>query len=357
MKRISILAAALLGAALFFGCSNGSDAPIYTGPVLPANVGTNEFAGKTLTVNGKLLSYSYVAKMTFTALNTLSTTQTVTYPETAKASAYNHITEGQYTYSCDSKTKSLYTKQSAAAVSYIERNGNKTVYPDLGPFTTDAQYIEAYKTRARFIYDKVTDEELEKMAKATRMTEFYKYGYADPTNAAAVTDEMIAKYNKIKAADTTNYLISIQAYQINDSTAKLLSDERIPASVVSLDGIYGVYEIVGTLKSGTTRTYSLSYSSNFYKTPSIIKYDGTEGYKIASVTPVSIIVSEKATKETAPSPFYTYTAETNVISYKTAKNDNDITFDFGALGQATLKYARETNIPSMSSAITYTVSN
>lgn len=355
MKRISILAAALIGAALFFGCSNDSDSPVIpTGPALPASVGTNPFAGKTLTRSYTVMGTTYETKSVFTA-NTVTSTQTTTYADSTSASAYKKIKVTQHGYSYNNTTKSLYTNYIAAPVTYIERGSSKTVYADQGAFTTDAQYLESYKTYQKQIYDKLSDEQLTAQAKASRYWKFMAYGYTDQTGDTAVSNEIIAKYNKVQAATIRWNGINIQAYEISGTTAKLRSDSRFPAGL-GLEGIYGTYVFSGSLYNGATPTYSLRYSTNVYSEPALVKADGTEAYKVAAVTANALVISEKSARESATVPLYmSYVAAPETCTYTTSKTDTTATFDFGSLGKATITYATSTNVPSMATADTYTL--
>ena len=360
MKRISILAAALLGAVLFFGCSSDSDSPaVPTGPALPAGVGTNEFAGKTLTLSNTYLGTTRERKNVFTA-NTITTIQTNTYADSSDASAYKKITETQSVYSYNSTTKSLYTRQLAPSVSYIERGGVKKLYKERESyyFTTDAEYLAAYIDCNEQIYDNLTKEQLEAEAKASRYWTFMSYGYTDSTGEDVVSNEIIAKFNKVRAANITYYLVHINAYEISGSTVKIINDSRFPAGL-GLNEIYGVYNFTGTLMDGSTPTYTLTYSTNVYSDPALVKADGTEGYKVAAVTANALVISEKSSRESATIPYYmSYVAAPETISYTTTKNDdNTVTFDFGAAGKATATYATSTNVPDMTLADTWTISN
>ena len=135
MKKLSIVAASVLAAALFFGCSNSSDSPLLpssggsdsssSSPSLPKSVGENPFVGKTFeketftSLTKKFDASTYVKRV----MRSIS-------DESDWCDAYEEVTETVYDYSYNADTKRLYSLLRSDRT-YVIRNGKTENVPNV----------------------------------------------------------------------------------------------------------------------------------------------------------------------------------------------------------------------------------
>lgn len=332
------------------GNGGGNNGRVLDRTGLPANVGSNVFVGKTFSHTD---DSGVTAKYAFGS-DTVTITSTFSSAETATV----------YPYSYDATTKQLFLKKVSSS-SYLEMDS----------FTSDAEFIAAYKKYMKQLGSTSTDEQLTNSAKGMRFTIFAPYGYTDSTNATEVSNEIIAKYNAAQAeSKTRNTLVDIYAYDLTGSTLKLLSDSRIPAGK-GLNEIYGVYNTryyvspryvdILVIKDGSDNiVYNLNYSSTPSITPDITEVPditninindlSMSGYRVSSISESAINTSATAT---GTGLVWTFTPATGSFSYTTNKTATSGVFDITGLGKITVTYATADNIPDMTSAATYTVDN
>ncbi|MCR5047324.1 MAG: hypothetical protein K6A42_12190 [Treponema sp.] len=336
---------------------------------LPANVGSNDFVGKTFSItdgNGATAKYAFGSD-TVTFTSTFSSAETVTVSS----------------YSFNATTKQLFLKKVSSS-SYFINDGTRTAMPEMDSFTSDAEFIAAYKKSLKQLYPSYTDEQLTNTAKGTRFPTFAPYGYTDSTNATEVSNEIIAKYNAAQAeSKTRNTLVDIYAYDLTGSTLKLLSDSRIPAGK-GLNEIYGVYSTqymitspslqlanILAIKDGSDNiVYNLNYSSKPAETPDITNAASNAGYRVSSISESAINTSATATATATATGTviatatgggflaWTFTPATGSFSYTTNKTATSGVFDITGLGKITVTYATAGNIPTdWTAAATYIVDN
>lgn len=321
---------------------------------LPANVGSNDFAGKTFsyTADGATAKYAFGSD-TVTFTSTLPSMDTATV-ETVTVSSY----------SFNATTKQLFLKK-VSSNSYLINDGTRTAMPEPDSITSDAEFIAAYKKSMKQLYPSYTDEQLTNSAKGVRFTTFAPYGYTDSTNATEVSNEIIAKYNAAQAeSKTRNTLVDIYAYDLSGSTLKRLSDSRIPAGK-GLNEIYGVYSTqymitspsiqlanILAIKDGSDNiVYNLNYSSTPSITPDITNAASNVGYRVSSISESAINTSATAT---GTGLVWTFTSATGSFSYTTNKTATSGVFDITDLGKITVTYATAGNIPAdWTAAATY----
>ena len=345
-KTLSMVFAAALAAAIFFGCSNSSSdnsalllamassgsAPDRTG--LPANVGNNDFAGKTF----KRTSSETTEKYAFG-------TDTVTWSFSNPSYGNTNIV---YAYTYNATTKQLFLKVAST-------NVRQDISTMIGHFTTDAGFINAIKNFFKQRGSSDTDEQLENTAKGMRYGTFSTYGYQDSTNATEVPDRIIAKYNAGQAeTKTRNKLVEIKAFDLSGSTLKLSSDPRIPAGK-GLNEIYGVYGVTLSITDDNSiPVYNLSYSSMPSVTPDIVKLSEKKGFRVSSITADKINTSATAEATGSVNLDWTFTPAAGSINYNTNKTTTSGVFTIPGLGKATVTYATADNVPSMTSADPWT---
>ena len=346
MKKTSLFAAALLAAALFVGCSDGSDSAVgYYSAALPASVGTNDFAGKTFV---QTIQNFGTYKYKFDATSITYEGETIN-TETTLSSAYTKKEVRTYSYSYNSTTRALYMLSSGISTNYLVRGGVTTILPKIGYFATDAQFIAAWKICNKPIYDKASDEQLTEQAKKARVSYFNAYGYTVMTGASEVSNEIIAKYNADQAVLKKN-LVDIYDYQMTNTGAKWLLGSRVPAGI-GLNDIYGTYNLPLQIKNGDTISYYLSYSNS---SPAIqAAPNKMSGFKVSAITPTAVLITDSATKNSTTYE-WSYTSSPVTRNYTTSKTDTTGTFVIDNLGTITVTYATANNIPDISYAPEYT---
>lgn len=353
MKKISALVAILMGIALIVGCSNDSDGgSAVFGPVLPASDGTNQFSGKTFSA-GDVDTYG---KTTY-VFNGATGTKTYErkYPAvTGVNTEYTEKDVQQFSYSYNSKTQALYILPTSS-VTYITRNGATVQLPKQRAITSDADFVSICKERTKLYSDLLSDEYLNAAVKSARYSIFAKYGYTDTEGATELSAEVINKCNEGQAA--VKKLVRINAYELNGSTLKIVSDYRIPSGL-KFSQIYGCYdvdiEVLGTIPA------SISAGNDPYEIPNIVYYNGSTpsyGRSIASVLPGSIVINKKASYSSANGGVWTYTSESKTYNYLEVDANTvsasiasicDLAIEIENLGYVGFVYAKSTNVPSFS---------
>ena len=343
-KTLSMVFAAALAAAIFFGCSNSSSdntalllamassgsAPDRTG--LPENVGDNVLAGKTFKRTDASMTYKWAFG-----------SDTVTYSSIYTTVQGVPATTTTYAYSYNATTKQLFLK--------VASNNSQDILSVIGHFTTDAEFISAFKNFYKQL-GSYTDEQLESMAKNYRSA-FYAYGYNGTPASDPVPDRIIAKCNAgLAETKTRNKLVEIKAFDLSGSTFKLLSDSRIPAGK-GLNEIYGVYGVTLTLTQNSTTTYYLSYSSMPSVTPDIVNAAGNAGFRVSSISANAINTSAAASGSGSHID-WTFTPAAGSINYNTNKTTTSGVFTIPGLGETTVTYATADNVPNMTSAEPWT---
>ncbi len=346
MKKLSVVAAALLAAALFFGCSNSSDSPVF-GPALPASVGTNPFANNsykyeydgTSTVGFKFVdAYKFgastvenVSSSEYNALDNMHT-------------AYTRTTTTIYSYSYNTETKRLYLLQTSESTT-IRRDSTVNQWV-LGSFTNDDTFVAAYKTYITLAENELSGDALEAAVKQARINYFSSYGYTSTTGEAKVEDEVIRRYNEQKSRKRN--LIESYCYDVDSTTFKKQDDLYMPASVKTLGDIYGIYEGTFDVKVGGVTVYTVTYNKNKYARPSVEdSVLHAVGYQISSVVGNVIYVNEAAIKGVSDAIWsYTPVSATLVGEEKSKTSLGFVVTlkeEGNAIGDVTVEYATLAN--------------
>ncbi|MCR5046861.1 MAG: hypothetical protein K6A42_09815 [Treponema sp.] len=350
MKKLSLLAAVVIAAALFFGCSNSSDSPVaaYTGPALPANEGANPFAGNkykytitSVSSSGNYKEYDFKdTTVTYTHVSNKAEVEN-------QNSAYTQIVTVNYSYSYNATTKRLYLLQTNESISY--RRGDVTysvANPNLLVFYNDAQFVAGIKTCYAGMYDKITsDEGWNNFVKSFRKRVFEAYGYTDATGATEVSTEIIQRYNEQRLRNKA--LIKPYCYAVDSTSLKFQDDSYLPPSISNLGQIYGSYDLSFVVKKNNAIVYNVKYNNNKYQNPSVIGADNLSGYQILSVSGNNIITSEDASR-TSASGIWSYTSKlatlTGIQSTKDAAHfDVNLSYNGSEIGTVTITYASESN--------------
>lgn len=219
-KMLSVIAAVVLAVG-FIGCSDDSEdnsalmlalvSDSGSSASLPASVGTNELVGKKFYLSENSWEFN---DSTYKLSNTLEC-DAGTYNSACKC-----VTETTCSYSYNATTKRIYSKTIGSTV-YIVRDDKKTVIPELS-FSTDAQYVEVIKKQEKIIYDKADESYLDSLVKVARFYAFTTYGYTDSTGETAVSNEIIARYNRARALSDKS--VSCEAYSLSSTGLKLVTD-------------------------------------------------------------------------------------------------------------------------------------
>lgn len=344
MKKIVFLAAIILAAALFFGCSNSSDnlLPfILSGESskngeskLPMSVGTNE-------LNGKSFNSASGDKLTFTENERIKSKET-----NVGASQYNNayklIEKYTYSYTYNSTTRQVFCIQKKAQRSVI-RGETETVIPE-PKFSTDAEFIEGFKKALKIEFDKSSEDDLTARAKGKRYSTFSQFGYKDVTCEKAVPDETIAEYNKYNAASQT--LVNIHAYEFknNNKFYFMEYDFRFPKGL-TLSQIYNDYYAL--FESNNRGNGNWSLFNTFGSSPEITEAPGTAGYRISSITSSAINTCQDAALNGNPALKWTYTQKEREFKYKVEDHSqsNYVSYIVDELGTFEITYAAANNIP------------
>ncbi len=353
MKKLSLLAAVVITAALFFGCEHGSDNPISpiivnNGPALPANVGVNPFAGNkyryTITEgssSGNYREYDFKdSTVTYAHVSNIAAVEN-------QNSAYTQIATVNYSYSYNATTKRLYLLETNESISY--KRGDVT-YPaanqNLIVFYNDAQFVAGIKTCYAGMYDKVTsDEGWNNVVKSFRTRFFAAYGYADQTGATEVSTEIIQRYNEQRLRNKA--LIKPYCYAVDSTSLKFQDDSYLPPSISNLGQIYGSYDLSFEVKKNGASVYTVQYNNNKYERPSVKRADNLSGYQILSVSGNNIVTSESASR-TSESDIWSYTSSLKTFTGRQAAKDAahfdvNLSNDGSEIGTVTITYASESN--------------
>ena len=301
MKKLSILAASVLAAALFFGCSNSSDSPILpsggsgssSSSGLPKSVGTNPFKGKKLYRDSK--HYKEFGDSTYVEKKTISCVEDV-----GVSDACDIVTELTYSYSYNTKTKRIYSLLTGSKTTIV-RNETSVNYPDLDDYTfnDDDGFLTAMAKVLKPLDNQLTTEDaLKNKAKTYRYSAFRDYGYDDDTSSRIVTDDEIKRYNEMRDR-RAKALITAESYDdSNPGSIKFQSDtEYLPKNgVKTLADAYNNYSIACDFKSGDEIIVdACCYSSNIYKQADII-YSTTagrnSGYVCSSISGNTVKISK-----------------------------------------------------------------
>ncbi len=277
MKKLSIVAASVLAAALFFGCSNSSDSPLLpasggsgsssSSSGLPKSKGENPFKGKTfMQVPGVTMKFdasTYVVKME------------EEIPVSPKSDEGVKVTETVYDYSYNTETKRLYSLLKSEKV-YVARDGQEDVYIkalDEFDFSDDDGFLTAEANRLKPKNNKADLDELKDAAKLARSNLFALYGYTGDPTTTAVPNEVIARYKEMKVRRNKK-LVSAQSYDLGSNILKLKGDyDYFPDSVKSLGDLYNNYSGSARYEDGNF-VGVCQYSRNIYQTPDIEIGDG-----------------------------------------------------------------------------------
>ena len=315
MKKLSILAASVLAAALFFGCSNSSDSPILpsggsrssSSSGLPKSVGTNPFKGKKLYRNSN--NYKEFGDSTYVEKTTLPCSENPNVSE-----ACNIVTELTYSYSYNTETKRLYSLLKSSKTTIV-RNETSVNYPDLDDYTfnDDDGFLTAMAKVLKPLDNLLTTENaLILEAEKYRYSTFRDYGYDDDTSSRGVTGDEIKRYNEMRER-RAKALITAESYDdSNPGSIKFEDDtEYLPKNgVKTLADAYNNYSIACDFKSGDAIVVdACSYSSNIYKQADII-YSTTAGrnygYVCSSISGNTVKIS-KTGSLLDPSSLWSYT--------------------------------------------------
>ena len=277
MKKLSIVAASVLAAALFFGCSNSSDSPLLpasggsgssssSSSGLPKSKGENPFNGKTfMQVPGVTMKFdasTYVVKME------------EEIPGSSESEEGVKVTESVYDYSYNTETKRLYSLLKSEKV-YVARDGQEDVYIkalDEFDFSDDDGFLTAEANRLKPEYNLVDLDALKGPAKLARNL-FAPYGYDGTPTTTAVPNEVIARYKEMKVRRNKK-LVSAQSYDLGSNILKLKGDyDYFPDSVKSLGDLYNNYSSAARYEDGNF-VGVCQYSRNIYQTPDIEIGDG-----------------------------------------------------------------------------------
>lgn len=357
MKKILVLASALLAAALFFGCSNSSD----TIPYIP-QVKT-ELTGKTFRMDDSTGTTIYKFG---------STTVTVTVSESVGASTYNTAYELEIKavlpYSCNSKTKQLLlcaNEYQGGSQSIVR--GGKSILLQMNVLTTFKDDDDFTKLATKY-YETICDKKdadgyaghIADLVKQDRYERFKDCGYTDPTGATEVTSDVLKLYNDEIASYSSLFKklsksYSIYFYEFDGTQLKMEVDEdRVPAGK-SLPQLFGSYFLDGgfTLRvkdSEGNVMYFIDTCADFYDDPEFQNKDRTVGYKVESITSKAIKISSKATRSSMYDPWGDFTPYSKTWEYTSTITDSGATFDIPELGGTiTVVFATADNVPAFTS--------
>ena len=346
MKKLSILAASVLAAALFFGCSNSSDSPILpsggsgssSSSGLPKSVGTNPFKGKKLYRDSK--HYKEFGDSTYVEKKTISCVEDV-----GVSAACDIVTELTYSYSYNTETKRIYSLLKGSKTTIV-RNETSVNYPDLDDYTfnDDAGFLTAMAKVLKPLDNQLTTEdELKDKAKTYRYSAFRDYGYDDATSTRYVNDDEIKRYNEMRDR-RAKALITAESYDdSNPGSIKFQSDtEYLPKNgVKTLADAYNNYSIACDFKSGDEIIVdACCYSSNIYKQADII-YSTTayivSGYVCSSISGNTVKISKNGALIDPSSLWFYGDVPAEAASFKGKAEDvgdtRVVTLSFKYMGQ------------------------
>lgn len=365
-KIVSIFTVALLAVG-FMGCSNGSDdnnsalllslssgSSTSASSALPSSVGTNELAGKKFKHGAGGYGYEF-------SDSTMKVSIEIETPASTYNTAYTFVSESQLSYSYNSTTKRIYSKQSSSS-SYVKRNGKITEIPT-SSFSTDAQFVDSSKQLYKILNDKADDAYITSTAasavKLQRYSMFFAYGYTDTTGETPVADEIIARYNR--AQDLSKKVVTCQAYSLSSTGLKLVSDSYYPKGTTLSDFVSSFARGSLNLVSNSSTAYTFNYNMQ-YAWPerycALTASNSLSGYQVSSVLESAINISKTGIRTSAASD-YTFTDLSGSISLKKSESSSSAVYTASLngvdIGTITIPYATSSNIPSFTNAMEYTL--
>ena len=369
-KILAFLAAALLAAA-FMGCSNDSDnnnsallLSVSSGgsslsSALPASVGTNELAGKKF--SSSIGAFNSTSTYEFSGTTYKSSTVGEAVSGTYNT-AYKSLTEATYSYSYDSSAKRIYQKLLGSS-SFIIRDGKTTLLPN-SSFSTDAQFVDSYKLSWKILFDKADDAYINSyaasMAKQSRYITFSTFGYTDSTGETPVSDEIIARYNRVQELSRNS--VGCTAYSLSSTGLKLVIDSGHYSKETKLSDFFSSFashsfNLVANGSTAFTFSYKMQYAWP-ERYCALTASNGLLGYYVTSASESALSVS-KVGERTSSSSDYTFKEQASTISLSKSETSSYAVYtaslNGAVIGTITIPYATADNIPSFGTAGEYTL--
>ena len=366
-KIVAFLAAALLAAA-FMGCSNDSDnnnsallLSLSSGgsslsSALPASVSTNELAGKKFSHSG-IESVTYEFSGTTYKYSIVTEAVSGTYN-----TAYKSLYEYTYSYSYDSSAKRIYSKKLGGG-HFIIRDGKTTLVPN-SSFSTDAQFVDSFKPSMKISYDKADDAYINSRAaydaKKLRYLYFSTFGYTDSTGETPVSDEIIARYNRVQELSRNS--VGCTAYSLSSTGLKLVIDSGHYSKETKLSDFFSSFashsfNLVANGSTAFTFSYKMQYAWP-ERYCALTASNGLLGYYVTSASESALSVS-KVGERTSSSSDYTFKEQASTISLSKSETSSYAVYtaslNGAVIGTITIPYATADNIPSFGTAGEYTL--
>ena len=361
---LSVIAAVVLAAG-FIGCSDDSEdnsalmlalaGQSSGGSGLLANVGTNELVGKKFYLSGNSWEFN---DSTYKGSNTFEG------DDGTYNSAYIRVREDTCSYSYNVTTKRIYLKL-IGTTEYIVRDDKKTVIPELS-FSTDAQFVEAVKKQNEIIYDKADESYLDHLVKFERYSKFSYCGYTDSTGETAVSNEIIARYNR--SNELFKNKVWCHAYSLSSTGLKIVTDNTYYPKGTKLSDFLLSFasnslNVVNNGSVVSTFNYSMQYL--WPERYCALTYSNDLlGCFVSSVSETAINASKLGHRTSSDSDYEFNNTSTSLKLEKTETELQAVYKVYGIspdsedgseslLGTITIPYATSSNIPDFSSAAEY----
>ena len=360
MKKIIFIAAAVLFAAVFAGCSDssGNDSAVLAALSLksdsnnyglPPSVGVNEFAGKTFK---RLFEENGIDVFSD---NTIKFVLSYKRDGDSESSPYTLIFAGESAYSYNSVTKRIYMKNITKTRMYINRTGYKEPVELVcdGPYSNDEEFVDAMRKYFSILYDLADENYIETCVKNGRVYEFESYGFTDLTGETPVSAEIIELYNKKKAESDAMDLARIGCYAYRFSGTSLTEqwdDEFYPKGTKLSDFCSSFCRSYLTVSNHGVDTYDFNYGRQFWHNSVAALAPEDESYNlgfyVSSISDSKIYVSKIGVDSESG---YIYTETNDEISLEKSETEYaamyKLTYKDTCLGTITIPYATASNIP------------